>query len=142
MPVGNHRRHPEATSEDRVGSLAADPWHGEQFRHRVRHISTVALEKNPARRHQGSGLGSEKPDWAKKVFNVGWVGRGQRFWAWIPLQEFPRELLGHRIGALRREDDGDQEVERAVERDVGSSLVNPCQTLGGQSRPLPGAARG
>src|SRR5207253_1265099 len=108
MPVGNHRRHPEANTENRIGGLATNPRQGEQLRHRLRDRSPVALEENPAGRYQGSGFGSEKSNRAKNLFNVARVSRSQWLWAWIPLQEFASELVGHRVGALRREDDGDQ----------------------------------
>src|SRR5690348_11769932 len=124
--VGVHgeRVDAEGVAEHHVGGLEPHAGQLDEGRALARHLAAVTLDERLGHAEQRAGLGAEEARRADLALELLRPGLRQRVGSWIRLEQTGRDHVDALVGALRRENGGDQQLERRVEveRDLGVGI--------------------
>lgn len=101
----------EGIAEDDVRSLTAHTGQRNQLIESGRNLSPVSLDDGSAARADVAGLVPEKPGGFDQLLELVLIRFGEVARAAIPCEEPRRDHVHSRVGALCREDGGDQQLE-------------------------------
>ena len=130
----NARRYPVSGSEHHVGSLASGPGNREHLFHGFRH-GAVKLAGDALRgADDGLGLVVEEAGAANIVCQHLGADGSEILWRGVFLEQSGGDFVDALIGALRREDGGDEQFPRVAmqerARGVGVHAVEPGENFG------------
>ena len=112
MRVHGHRRFAERRVQHHVRGLATDPRQGFQRCALTWHRAAVLLDKDATGRDHVLRLGIEQPDAADVSLQPRFAERQDRFGRIGHRIQPARRLVSPDLGGLRRQDDGNQQLER------------------------------
>src|SRR5690606_27579268 len=128
----------ERVAQDDVRGLAADAREADQRVHLRRDLAPVLVDQRVRHRDQVPRLAPEEAGRVDELFDLLLLRAGQVLWCRVPREEGGRDLVDPLVGALRREDRGDEELERVlvVERALGVRILRR-EAVQDPGRPLP-----
>jgi len=123
----NHksRADPKACSEHNIGRFSRDARKRQELLHRARHLAAKSLDEQRARAADILGFRVEEAGGSDDLFELSRAGANHRLGRRHRGEQLRRDLIHALIGALRREDRCDEQLERiAVEqRAVGVAIL-------------------
>jgi hypothetical protein len=123
--VHDHPRPAEGAAQDDVGGLAADAVELKQLLHRARHRAAEPFDDRAGHPDDRPGLLPVEPRRADVSFELAQVGPGELLGGAVPREERGGHPVDLGVGALRREDGRDQELQRrpVAERQSGHRVA-------------------
>ncbi len=101
----------EGVAQDHVGGLAADSGQGGELVHRLWDLAGVVIEKGLGHGADGFALAAKEARGVDIALQLGRIGRGIILGGAILLEEIFGHDIDTKIGALGREDRGDQQLQ-------------------------------
>lgn len=134
--VHDHPRLSEGTAQDDVGGLAANTVELQQLLHRAWHRAGKPLHDGAGHPDDRPRLLPVEPGRTDVPLELARVGAGEVLGGTVPRKERGRHPVHLGVCALRREDGGDQELQRrpVTERQPGDRIA-PAQRARDRQRP-------
>jgi hypothetical protein len=120
--VDGDRRLAESGIEDHVGGLAADTGQGLQRCTRRWNLAAMTVEQLPTGGDDVPRLALVEPDAADVRRQAAFAEREHGLWRWCVGKELPGRQVDALVGRLRRQDDGDQQLESAGVLEFGDRI--------------------